>query len=35
VELYRIGWKICRKDGDEFVLVRGVDEKVGEKDFEE
>jgi len=35
VELYRRGWKICQREGEEFVLVRGVDEKVGEEDFEE
>jgi hypothetical protein len=35
VELYRMGWKVCRKGEDEFVLVRGADEKVGEEDFEE
>jgi len=34
VELYRIGWKICRKDGDEFVLVRGTPKNVGEEELE-
>lgn len=34
VELYRMGWKIAQKEGEQFILVRGTPEEVGEEELE-
>lgn len=37
VELYKLGWRVCRKADEEgaFLLVRGRGETVGEEELEE
>lgn len=34
IELYRLGWKVARRDDAHFVLVRGKPEEVGEEEME-
>lgn len=34
VELYRIGWKVVQKEGEQFALIRGTPEDVGEEELE-
>lgn len=37
VELYKLGWRVCRKAEEDgaFLLVRGRGEQVGEEEIEE